>query len=364
MIQLFDAVTLGDTRVTKAGYLVADARVARTGVQTYLGRELGRPDLDRVRLYRSPEEVFSSDSLASFAHNPVTEDHPSEMVSAANWKLHARGSTGNEVMRDGEFVRVPMMVSDSDAIASIQSGKRELSAGYTCDVDFTPGVTPGGEAYDARQTNIRANHVAIVHRGRAGSACRIADHRENPIKEPSSMKTIMLDGVAVETTDEGYAAVVNLQAALNGAVAKVSAKDGEIDALKAAHATELAAANAKVLDAAALDAAIAARIAVIDAAKTILGKNFDPTGKSDAEIRRAAVAAKLGDAKVAGKDDAYVGAAFDTLTAVGIGGTAAKDPILDALVANEPATKAELSAYDAHVLWLSNAHKGTTEKAA
>ena len=354
-VQLFDAVTLGETRITRAGYLVADARISRTGIQTYLGRELGRPDLERVRVYRGGDEVFSETSLATFAHAPVTDDHPPVMVDAANWRTYARGQTGNEVLRDGQFVRIPMMVTDAAAIAAIQGGKRELSAGYTCDVDFTPGTTPEGDAYDACMRNVVGNHIAIVHRGRAGSECRVGDTET----QGATMKTIMLDGVSVETTDEGAAAIANMQAALAGAVARVSAKDGEIDALKASHATELAATNAKVLDAAALDAAIAARVAVIDAARGILGKDFDTTGKTDAEVRRAAVAAKLTDARLVGKDDAYVQAAFDTLTATAV---ADVDPARAAIIANTPAKDA-VSAYDAHVAWLENAHKANGKDA-
>lgn len=129
------------------------------------------------------------------------------------------------------------------------------------------------------------------------------------------MKTIVLDGVAVETTDEGAAAVVRLKAELITAVAKVSAKDGEIDAMKSRHASEMAGVIARVLDADALDAAVASRIAVIDAAKSILGADFDPGGKSDMAIRRLAAVQKLGEARLAGKDDAYVQVVFDTLVA-------------------------------------------------
>ena len=47
-----DKVTLGDVRVNADGYLEAFARTARTGVQTYLGKEAGRPDLATVAVYR------------------------------------------------------------------------------------------------------------------------------------------------------------------------------------------------------------------------------------------------------------------------------------------------------------------------
>src|SRR5690606_37114050 len=110
-----------------------------------------------------------------FAHRPVTNDHPDEPVTADNWKQFAVGQTADEIARDGQFIRVPLMVADAAAIKAIEDGKRELSAGYTCDLAFEAGQTASGEAYDAIQKNIRANHVAIVQRGRAGSEVRIGD---------------------------------------------------------------------------------------------------------------------------------------------------------------------------------------------
>jgi uncharacterized protein len=129
------------------------------------------------------------------------------------------------------------------------------------------------------------------------------------------MKTVLLDGISVETTDAGAAAVVRLKAELISAVAKVSAKDGEIDAMKSRHASELAAVIAHVLDAETLDAVVASRIAVIDAAKAIIGADFDPSGKSEAMIRRSTATQKLGEARLTGKDDAYIQVVFDTLAA-------------------------------------------------
>ena len=356
-IELHDAVTLGETRVTREGYLVADARVARVGIQTYLGREVGRPDLDRVRVYRGEDQVFSTDALASFAHVPLTDDHPPEMVNAKNWKRFARGQASGEVLRDGDFIRIPMMLSDAATIAAVQGGKRELSAGYLCDLDFTAGVTSTGEAYDARMVDIRGNHIAVVQRGRAGSDCRIGD--DDSTDKETSMKTIIVDGRPVEVSDEALAHITKLEAALHGATVKIAAKDGEIDAIRATHATELAAVQAKVLDGAALDAAIAARTALLDHAKVVLGSKFDATGKSDADIRRAAVTLKLGDAKVMGKDDAYISAAFDVLCAAPA--PAAKDPVRDAIAGAAPVTDA-VSAYDEYVASLRDAHRTHSEK--
>ncbi|MGO4129885.1 DUF2213 domain-containing protein, partial [Inquilinus sp. YAF38] len=171
-----DTVTLvGDRRTTQDGYLVAAARIARTGVQTYSGAEMGRTDLAAVRVWRPEEEVFAADALASMAHRPVTLDHPVEPVTAANWKAHSVGQVGGEVARDGDYIRVPLVLMDRAAVDAVIAGKRQLSVGYAAEIDWTPGTTPAGEAYDAVQRRIRANHLAVVDAARAGPACRIGD---------------------------------------------------------------------------------------------------------------------------------------------------------------------------------------------
>jgi hypothetical protein len=314
-----DKITLDGSRRTGDGYLAANARVARTGIQTYLGREVGKPTMDQVRILRPEAEVFSTDALRSFAHRPVTNDHPPEAVSAKNWKTHSVGMTGDEIARDGTFVRVPMVVMDQAAIEDVEAGKRELSMGYACDLDWTAGTTPEGEAYDAIQTNIRGNHLAIVAAGRAGHQCRIGDSWAaiSDTQEPP-MKTFTVDGISVEMSDTAIQVVqkvlgqfADTKTALNDAntkvgelTAAVSTKDGEIAVLKK-QVEDAALTPAK------LDAAVQARAAVVADAQAI-DKDVVTDGKTAAEIKRAAVVAKLGDAAT-GMDDAAIGGAFAAL---------------------------------------------------
>ncbi|MBO9710564.1 MAG: DUF2213 domain-containing protein [Caulobacter sp.] len=332
-MRVVDTVALDEesVRITADGYLVADARIARTGIQTYLASELGMKDAQPgqvIRVLRSADEVFDKASMASIAWRPLTNDHPKDMVTAKTWRRDAIGQLGDAVKRetaqDGEYIRVPLTMMDGDAISQYRAGKRELSVGYTCDVDWTPGVTDGGEAYDARQTNIRANHLALVHRGRAGSACRIGDswpHRDDdahPVKDKSmTLKTILVDSLQVETTDAGEAAIKKLlgdNAALKDAAAKadaahalaIKAKDEQIAKLDA----EVATLKGQVLTGDALDKAIAARGKLIGDAKKIAGEALVTDGKSDAEIKKAAVLAKLGDT-YAGRDATFFDHAFE-----------------------------------------------------
>ncbi|WP_322885483.1 DUF2213 domain-containing protein [Sinorhizobium medicae] len=326
-----DLAPIAGTRRTADGYLVADVRTARTGIQLYAGHEVGKPEMATVKVYRPEDQVFDKASLGSYAHKPVTNDHPAEAVTADNWKALSVGSIGDEVARDGEFVRIPLIVMDAAAIKAIDDGKRELSAGYTCDLAWEPGTTPAGEKYDAIQKDIRINHVAIVQRGRAGSEARIGDGAGkwgvSPVNTQIAderipkmdLRKILVDGLTVETTDQGAQAITKLQKDLESSAAKfadaekahqtalaakdaeMAKKDAEIDALKG-----------KVLSDADLDKRVQARADLVTKAK-VLAKDVKTEGFSDAAIRKAVVVAKLGDAAVADKSEAYIDARFDML---------------------------------------------------
>src|SRR3974390_1220731 len=127
MIQLTDSFALDGVRRTEDGYLTAFARVARTGVQEYHGSEIGMPDRETVRVYRPAEEVFSADAMHSAAHRPVTLRHPKSPVSSKNWKKFAGGQTGSEVVRDGEYIRVPLVLMDQKLITAFENGTKQLS---------------------------------------------------------------------------------------------------------------------------------------------------------------------------------------------------------------------------------------------
>src|SRR5688572_28169532 len=115
-MQFYDNVPLGDTRRTREGYLVADVRAGRVGIQTYAGHEVHRPDKETIRVYRPRDEVFSDETLGSFTSIPVTLDHPDEAVNARNWKKFAIGYTGEDARSEDRFVRVPLILKDAAAI--------------------------------------------------------------------------------------------------------------------------------------------------------------------------------------------------------------------------------------------------------
>lgn len=169
-----DTVSMGGVHRTAEGYLLANARASRSGIQQYMGSELGRPDLGMVNVYRPEAEVFARSSLDTFSKLPITVDHPSTPVDAKNWRQLAVGTTGDEVLRDGEHLKIGLKITDIEAVQAIEAGKRELSVGYEAEIDWQDGIAPDGTPYQAVQRNIRANHIAVVAQGRARTA-RIGD---------------------------------------------------------------------------------------------------------------------------------------------------------------------------------------------
>lgn len=335
-----DSVPVTGVRRTEDGYLVAEAFVARTGIQDYLGSEIdpnnehGLRDVPIVKVYRPESSVFHKDAMNSYAYRPMTNDHPGgEGVNAQNWKDVAVGNTGGEVIRDGQRVKVPLVLMDGKAISDFEAGKRQLSMGYGAEIIFQDGVTPEGDAYHVSLGPMKMNHLSLVHSARAGEEFRIGDSKpNNPTgghDMADSLRKLLVDGISIDVTEQGAQAIEKLNSKLADAAtatqtltdahataialkdAELAKKDAEIDALKG-----------KQLSDADIDKRVTARADLISKAKSIADADY--TGKTDADIRKAVVVAKLGDAAVAGKADAYIDARFEILVE-----DAAKNPAND-----------------------------------
>lgn len=306
---------IGKPRITDAGYMVVESAVARVGVQEYYAAELGDlfadlPANQIVRLDRPAEVVFSDESMASYAHKPVTNDHPREAVNAANWKRYSVGHVGDEVKQEGKFIRVPMMVTDGDTIAAIDNGKREWSAGYGVTMVRDSGINADGEAYDARITSQVINHIALVDKGRAGSECRIVDKQGGA---PVATEKMIVDGVPIDVTDAAKAVIEKLQTQVKDsekAVTELKAAHDVADAKKDAEIADLQAKVAELGDESKIVARIEAKAALLADAKLV--HDADYANMDENAIRRAAVLATVGDS-VKDKSDDYIAARFDAL---------------------------------------------------
>lgn len=308
-----DTLTLDGPRRDGAGNLVASVLCARSGCQDYAGYEVGKPDMARVVVYRPSDEVFARDSMKSYAGAPVTIEHPSEAVTPANWKDHAVGEASEEIVRDGEAVRVPFMLRDAAGIAAVEAGKREISMGYDCSLIFEDGTAPDGTVYQAVQRNIRINHLAIVDRARGGPTLRIGDQ-----EQPMTTKTITFDGLPLLVTDAAEAAIGKLQTQIADATGTITARDATIverDATIVARDADIVRMTAELADAndpakrALRDAALRDAMAK---AKALGVATTDAMLLGD--VQKAVVTAKMPEKAVAYDANSFA-IAFDSLTA-------------------------------------------------
>lgn len=330
-----DALTLDAPRRTSSGFMAVRAKAARVGVYDYLGSEIdpenrhGLRDKGMVKVLRDEATVFDKGAAQSFIGKPITDDHPTEAVTADNWRDHARGTVMGAI-RDGDYLAFDLLLTDASAIAKVDAGKRELSNGYSASLEFGDFTAPDGTKCVARQTSIQGNHVALVDRGRAGPECRISDAfapcDANPaapaaLFKDTIMKKIVLDGLQVDLADADAVAaaisklqdnIARLTTDKTGAEAQIATLTTDKASLEAKVTTlEKQVADAKLTPAQLRDAARAFQI-VADKAKA-LGVTVSDEMDEPA-IMRAAVSAKLGDAA---KDwtDAQFAASFSTLTA-------------------------------------------------
>lgn len=162
----FDRSSLpGTYQETPEGFLRVRGTFSRSGCQTYTN-----PDGSTRVEYRPPEEVCRPDSLLSMGGLPVTLEHPPQLLTPDSVREHTRGHSGTQVEYTDGFVHGTVTLTDRAAIDAVKRRDAvELSVGYRCDYDPTPGVAPDGTRYDGVQRNISGNHLAVTRRARAGS---------------------------------------------------------------------------------------------------------------------------------------------------------------------------------------------------
>ena len=101
--------------------------------------------------YRSPEEVFKKESMDSLKYKILTLKHPKVMVNSKNTSKYQKGSVLENVVQEGNFIKVTVLVTDEDLILKILSKElTELICGYNCVVINQKGTSPGGY----RKTNV------------------------------------------------------------------------------------------------------------------------------------------------------------------------------------------------------------------
>ena len=160
----FDSIAL-KRNWTPEGFLLDTPILTTVGIFEYRN-----PDGTIRRELRLPKYVFDKESLASYEGKPVIITHDAERITTANVDAEIVGTVLTPGYREGDNVRAKVVIHDVDEVK--RSGYRELSLGYDLELLEEAGEYQG-EPYDAIQTNMKINHLALVSDARAGSSARL-----------------------------------------------------------------------------------------------------------------------------------------------------------------------------------------------
>lgn len=188
--QRYDSIPLGETYFTPEGYLIDHPILTRVGIFEYKN-----PDGSIRRELRLPEEVFAPESLASYKGKPVILTHEAGMIDSDNVQQEQIGTILSEGTQDGDNVRAQIIIHDA---RKLDYGLRELSLGYSLDLEETPGEWQG-QPYDVIQRNIRVNHLALVEKARAGDSARLnIDGEDTQAEKGGNTMSKRKDGLTPE----------------------------------------------------------------------------------------------------------------------------------------------------------------------
>ena len=232
------------------------------------------------------------------------------MVDSENFKDVSVGVVRGVGSQDDDFVLCDLIIKDKKAVDAVNSGKVELSAGYTAMYEQMDGVAPCGTKYEFVQRDIKINHVALVDKARAGANARIFDNnRGNRI-----MFIINLDSGPVEVADQATATLINNQIA----TLTKRATDAEAEKEKAQAKSD---GNEEALEEEkkkSSDSAIAVRVGNLmltrDGARKVAGEKFACDSIDLVTIQRAALTVKRPNVPWSDKSAIYVQASFDAET--------------------------------------------------
>lgn len=361
MITRFDTAPINELTVDpQTGYLHAsNVPIARVGVFPYL-----HSDGTWTNEAKLPEDILSESTVKSANNKPVTNDHPVDdgenvLVDKSNSTQYVKGFTADNAHVEGDMLKVGLTIMDPQLIDAVQNGgKQELSIGFQTDVEPISGEYNGAK-YDSVQRNIQINHVAVVDRAREGHNIRItgdsaqmvvndtrkekqmAENEKNVFDDAgntssntnsaSSNTSSSSNSSSSSSSDDKDKQIADLKQQVKDLQAQLASKnsnsnsqddsddddkdsksksksdsvDAEIEKLK----EERDMYKSKV-EGDSFNTTIDERIDLIDDAKKILGDSYDFHGKSNHDIKVAAIKKADSTIKVDGMDDSFINGVY------------------------------------------------------
>lgn len=170
-------------QVDENGFITVDRNpISREGVFQYGGNSIPGADPTRIySVYRPAEELSNPEALKSFEMLPLVDDHPPVLMGNESElglpEKPIHGSTGQDILFEDGILYAKLRIFSDSLKSQTAADKKQLSMGYRCKFEKSSGVF-NGQPYDYIQTNIRGNHIALVHQGRSGADIAVLDHDE------------------------------------------------------------------------------------------------------------------------------------------------------------------------------------------
>jgi hypothetical protein len=322
----------GEVEVLPNGFISITANLTRTGIFTY--RHM-RPDgtVKLLKQLRIEEEVFSEEAIASLSGLPITNNHPSVLVSPENASEYIVGMSSDNPKRiklDSEdYVQQKLVIFDDSAISMIKNKEKcEMSLGYQCTLDMTPGEYKG-EAYDCVQRDIRYNHGSIVKEARGGPNCRILldgakevvldgfsddECNNNKSSEVLNVKKFIFDGKEYQVEDSVHALLTGFVTQIDEAKDLVRTEKAELEKKTAIcddMESQIKVLKDKAEDKEAFSAAVKARVDLESKGRKVLGEDVVLDGLTDLEIKKKVVEKVRPNTNLDDKSEDYIGARFE-----------------------------------------------------
>jgi hypothetical protein len=315
------------------GFLHVSVTLCRSGIQEYVGRELGLTGNDAGKFFnvlRPPEEVIKKESLDTYTNLVVTDEHPNERwVDLDNVKFLQRGQVSNvdvdSSKEDEVHLKGEMVITDQGLIEKAQNGKVEVSLGYAYKLIAEDGVY-NGTAYQYKYIDLIANHLSIVSKGRCGPSCSITNDEKhaiivdaNKIQQGVPVK-VKINGEEFDVSDaiaealkaERTSSTDEMDEVKKKAEEKVEETKKSNDALQAKVDTlevKLSKANDSKMSDGDLNKLVTERANLVSFARTVMADSMPET--SCPMVIKTAVVEKHFGISVDGKSDAYIDARFD-----------------------------------------------------
>lgn len=224
---------------TEDGFLRVTARVLAERVMPYGAAELSSlPEHLQsepiINMVVTRDTMSTGDALRTLEGAQVVA--PEHIWVTPDNAGVSKGHAAGAARIDGPYAVIDLVITDPDTIAKIEAGEiGEISAGYHAESVFEDGDFDG-QPYQAKQTQLRYNHIAIIPygEGRAGQDVRIINHKqpqqaqENEGGDKMSVRIKLANtGKFVNVDEETAAALESEQSASEAKTEEVKTESGK-----------------------------------------------------------------------------------------------------------------------------------------